>query len=381
MKKNIILSIIIIMVCSTLYATDYNEIIQKAKSESKSVQNAELSYLNSKLTLEKSELEDELQITVSGNAQVSPDLTVAPTVKIVLPNDGSTTITATVPSSLNYDDTKIYSFSPKVTVDHNFDLSGFDEDVLTALSNSRTALNNEYTYQYALLSFENTCISTIKTIVNLEKNIENQSYLIEKSEKSIKEKLALGQITTSSITYKQLINQLELSKNTLKAYEKQYEIAKSQYKEATNLDWDGLSNLPSPDLTLSLLPTGNTKVILATIDEEIAKENINSKNASLNPQNVKVSGGVESANSRNILGEKNSLTATAGATYSQGNWSVGASLSSSYDFNKNSFDTPSVTVSGSWSNKTTKRSDEIELQKLQNSLVSASNSASEEYTS
>ena len=381
MKKNIILSIIIIMVCSTLYATDYNEIIQKAKSESKSVQNAELSYLNSKLTLEKSELEDELQITVSGNAQVSPDLTVAPTVKIVLPNDGSTTITATVPSSLNYDDTKIYSFSPKVTVDHNFDLSGFDEDVLTALSNSRTALNNEYTYQYALLSFENTCISTIKTIVNLEKNIENQSYLIEKSEKSIKEKLALGQITTSSITYKQLINQLELSKNTLKAYEKQYEIAKSQYKEATNLDWDGLSNLPSPDLTLSLLPTGNTKVILATIDEEIAKENINSKNASLNPQNVKVSGGVESANLKNSLGEKNSLTATAGATYSQGNWSVGASLSSSYDFNKNSFDTPSVTVSGSWSNKTTKRSDEIELQKLQNSLVSASNSASEEYTS
>ena len=381
MKKNIILSIIIIMVCSTLYATDYNEIIQKAKSESKSVQNAELSYLNSKLTLEKSELEDELQITVSGNAQVSPDLTVAPTVKIVLPNDGSTTITATVPSSLNYDDTKIYSFSPKVTVDHNFDLSGFDEDVLTALSNSRTALNNEYTYQYALLSFENTCISTIKTIVNLEKNIENQSYLIEKSEKSIKEKLALGQITTSSITYKQLINQLELSKNTLKAYEKQYEIAKSQYKEATNLDWDGLSNLPSPDLTLSLLPTGNTKVILATIDEEIAKENINSKNAALNPQNVKVSGGVESANLKNSLGEKNSLTATAGATYSQGNWSVGASLSSSYDFNQNSFDTPSVKVSGSWSNKTTKRSDEIELQKLQNSLVSASNSASEEYTS
>ena len=369
------------MVCSTLYATDYNEIIQKAKSESKSVQNAELSYLNSKLTLEKSELEDELQITVSGNAQVSPDLTVAPTVKIVLPNDGSTTITATVPSSLNYDDTKIYSFSPKVTVDHNFDLSGFDEDVLTALSNSRTALNNEYTYQYALLSFENTCISTIKTIVNLEKNIENQSYLIEKSEKSIKEKLALGQITTSSITYKQLINQLELSKNTLKAYEKEYEIAKSQYKEATNLDWDGLSNLPSPDLTLSLLPTGNTKVILATIDEEIAKENINSKNAALNPQNVKVSGGVESANLKNSLGEKNSLTATAGATYSQGNWSVGASLSSSYDFKKNSFDTPSVTVSGSWSNKTTKRSDEIELQKLQNSLVSASNSASEEYTS
>ena len=369
------------MVCSTLYATDYNEIIQKAKSESKSVQNAELSYLNSKLTLEKSELEDELQITVSGNAQVSPDLTVAPTVKIVLPNDGSTTITATVPSSLNYDDTKIYSFSPKVTVDHNFDLSGFDEDVLTALSNSRTALNNEYTYQYALLSFENTCISTIKTIVNLEKNIENQSYLIEKSEKSIKEKLALGQITTSSITYKQLINQLELSKNTLKAYEKQYEIAKSQYKEATNLDWDGLSNLPSPDLTLSLLPTGNTKVILATIDEEIAKENINSKNASLNPQNVKVSGGVESANLKNSLGEKNFLTATAGATYSQGNWSVGASLSSSYDFKKNSFDTPSVTVSGSWSNKTTKRSDEIELQKLQNSLVSATNSASEEYTS
>lgn len=385
MKKFIIFTIVLTMTSLVLYATPYDEIIKRAKEESKSVQNAELSYLNSKLTLEKSELEDELQITVSVyKAQILPNLDAvlnAPTVKISLPNDGSTTITVTVPTALDYEDTSSYGFSPKVTVDHNFDLSGFDEDVLTALSNSKTALNNEYTYQNALLSFENSCISTIKTIVNLEKNIENQKYSILKSEKALNDKLTLGQITTSSISYSQIINQLELSKNTLKAYEKQYEIAKSQYKEATNLDWNGLSNLPSPDLTLSLLPTGNTKVIVATIDEEIAKENINSKNAALNPQNVKVSGEVASLNSKGKYGDKNSLTATAGATYSQGNWSVGASLSSSYDFKKNSFDTPSVTVSGSWSNKTTKRSDEIELMKLENSLISASNSASEEYTS
>lgn len=402
MKKIIFTAMILFIAAMGIFASSYSDIISSAKENNISLKNAEISYLNSKLTIEKSELEDELQITVSvKDAQILQNLDVTPTVKIVLPNDGSTTITVTVPTTLDYEDTSRYSFSPTLTVDHNFDLSGFDKDVLTALSNSKAALENEYTYQNALLSFEKTCISTIKTIVNLEKDIENQSYLIEKSENSIKEKLALGQITSTSITYKQLINQLELSKNTLKAYEKQYEIAKNQYKETTNLDWDGLSNLPSPDLTLSLLPTGNTKVILATIDEEIAKENISSKNAALNPQSVTVSGGLmstnsrkqsnslglmaleglESANSKNIIVEKNSLTASAGATYSQGNWSVGASLSSSYDFKKNSFDTPSVTVSGSWSNKTTKRSDEIELQKLQNSLVSASNSASEEYTS
>lgn len=381
MKKIIIFTIVLTMASLVLYATPYNEIIKKAKEESKSVQNAELSYLNSKLTLEKSELKDEVQISVNANAQVSPDLNVNPTLTVVLPNDGSTTIKVSSPTSLKYDDTTIYSVSPSVDVMHTFDLTGYDKDIITNLSNSRSALSSEYTYQNTLLSFENSCISTLKSIVNLEKNIENQKYSIQKSEKNLNDKLTLGQITTSSIAYSQLVNQIELAKNTLKAYERQYEITKNQYKELTGLTWDGLTDLPEPDLTLNLISTGNTKVILASIDEEIARENINTKNASINPQAIKVNGGVSSSNSKNKIVESNTLTASAGATYSSGNWSLGSSISSTYNINDTSFNTPSVTISGSWSNKTTKRSDEIELMKLENNLISASNSAQDEYTS
>lgn len=381
MKKIVFTAMILFLAVMGIFASNYSDIIKSAKENNISLKNAEISYLNSKLTIEKSELEDEVSITITGKAQVSPDLSITPTVTIVLPNDGSTTISATTPFSMSYSNTSKLSFTPSISVSHTFDLSGFDSDIITALSNSKSALQSEYSYQYSLLNFENSVISLMKSLINLEKNIENQKYSIQKSEKSLNDKLTLGQITTSSITYNQLVNQLELSKNTLSAYERQYENAKKQYKDLTGLEWEGVENLPNPDLSLNSLSTGNTNVIIKSIDVEIAKNNIEAKNASINPKNVKVNGSVSGTGIKNEIASQKALSASAGATYSSGNWSLGTSLSTSYNLNNTSFDTPSVTISGSWSNKTAAKADELQLKVLENNLISATNSFQDEYTS
>lgn len=381
MKKIVFTAMILFLAVMGIFASNYSDIIKSAKENNISLKNAEISYLNSKLTIEKSELEDEVSITITGKAQVSPDLSITPTVTIVLPNDGSTTISATTPFSMSYSDTSKLSFTPSISVSHTFDLSGFDSDIITALSNSKSALQSEYSYQYSLLNFENSVISLMKSLINLEKNIENQKYSIQKSEKSLNDKLTLGQITTSSITYNQLVNQLELSKNTLSAYERQYENAKKQYKDLTGLEWEGVENLPNPELSLASLSTGNTNVIIKSIDVEIAKNNIEAKNASINPKNVKVNGSVSGTGIKNEITSQKALSASAGATYSSGNWSIGTSLSTSYNLNNTSFDTPSVTISGSWSNKTAAKADELQLKVLENNLISATNSFQDEYTS
>ena len=155
------------------------------------------------------------------------------------------------------------------------------------------------------------------------------------------------------------------------------------------MEWDGVTDLPEPDLSFTVLPTGNTSVIMKQIDAEIAKANLDAKNVQLNPQAVSVNGTLSSTNSKsiaktltgNVPVQTNSIDLSAGATYSQSNWSVGSSVGFSYNARDNKFDTPSLTISGNWQNKNTTKKDELELQSLSNMVIAAENSAQDELTS
>ena len=119
-------------------------------------------------------------------------------------------------------------------------------------------------------------------------------------------------------------------------------------------------------LSFQILDGGNTNVVLAQMDVQIAEQAIATKNHELNPSGIRLSGGV----SGTLSSEDNNASGNVGLLYSAGNWSVGGSFSGSYD--RATF-TPSMTISGSWTNKTTKRSDDLALQKLNNDLISAQN--------
>ena len=389
MKRKCVLSMALLMVAMTLCAAPYSDILSGAKANSITLKNAEISYRNSLITVEKNGLKDEVQVSVTGSAKVSPSLAFTPSVKVVLPNDGSTTIEASVPVTLDYEDPSFYSASPSVAVKHLFDLTGYDKDVITDLSNSKSLLSSEYTYQNSVISFETTVLNSIKSLLSAEKNLASQKFTLSENEKSLSDKVALGQITEGSVTWKQLNNQIEISKNTISSLERQIENAASQYKTLTGMEWDGVTDLPEPDLTFTVLPTGNTSVILKQIDAEIARANLEAKNVQLAPQSVSVSGTASSTNSKSIAKtqfgnaevQTNTIDLNAGATYSQSNWSVGSSVGFSYNARDNKFDTPSLTISGSWQNKTTTKKDELELQSLSNLVVSAENSAQDELTS
>ncbi|MGN0907919.1 MAG: TolC family protein [Bullifex sp.] len=381
MKKTCVLVMTLLMTAMTLCAAPYSDILEGAKANSITLKNAEISYRNSQITVEKNELKDEVAVTVSGIAKVSPSLAITPSVKVVLPNDGATTIEASVPYTLDYDDTSLYSASPSLKVSHVFDLSGYDKDVLSALSNSKSLLSSEYSYQNTILTFENSVLNSIRTLLSTEKSLASQSFNLEESEKSLNDKVTLGQVTEGSVTWQQAVNQINISKNTVSALERQIENAKSQYKTLTGLEWDGVTDLPEPDLTFTMLPGGNTGVIIKQIDAEIAKENYAGRFAQMNPQAVAVNGSVTGTNSRTLMNETNSVGMNAGATYSQNNWTLGSSVGFSYNARDNKFDTPSLTVSGTWQNKTTTKKDELELQGLSNLIISAENSAQDELTS
>ena len=386
MKKKLTI-LIVLLACGSFLsaATAYSTILSSAKANSPQMQNAELTYQNSLLTQQQNDLDDVVQVTVSsgtvsvlpadngfnpqtGRKTVNEDLSLEPSVEIVLPNDGQTTITASTGLGFEYGDKDYYSVSPSVSAKHTFDLTGYDSDIAVSLSNSRTALQSEMTYRMAHLSFESQVLSSIKAILQAEQQLDEAKWNLSKAEKTLSDSLELGNMSEGSISYLQTVNQINLQKNSIAALEKQIATACEQYTTLTGLTWDGVDDLPSPDLTLNILPSGNTDVVLAGIDVEIATQNIEAKNASVSPSSIVVNGGVNGQ----ISSSGKAIEGSAGVTYNAGNWSIGTGFSASKVQGSNDLN-PSLTFAGSWTNKTTKRSDDLELQKLNNDLISAQN--------
>lgn len=391
MRRSISAVAVVLLCAGMLFATPYEEILSRAMENSPQMKNVELTYLNSLLTQQQNDLDDEVKVTVStgtisvlpnenavnrltGREEISSDFSMEPSVEVVLPNDGQTTIKASTGLAFEYGDKDYYAVFPSLSASHTFDLTGYDSELAVNLSNARSSIQSEYTYRNALLSFENQVLTSIRTILQAEQSLDETKYNLAKAEQTLSDALELGNMSEGSVSYLQSMNSINLQKRTIDATEKQIETAKQQYTTLTGLVWDGVEDLPSPDLTVNVLSTGNTAVILAGIDVEIAQQAIETKNHTTSPSAITVNGGVSGTS----IAKDNSISGNAGLAYSAGNWSVGTGFSGTYDNEKF---TPSLTFTGTWTNKTTKKSDEIELQMLNNDLVSAQNELADARTS
>ena len=348
MKKASGLILLLALSGATLWATDYSVILQKATENSPEMRNAELTYQNSLLTQQQNDLDDSVKVTVStgetgisipfqsthevenilgGVRQSNTELSLTPTVEVVLPNDGQTTITATSGLGFQYADGSYYRVEPGISASHTFDLTGFDSDLATSISNARSSLLSEQTWQNARLSFENSVLTSIRAIVQAEQQLAEAQYNLSKAEKTLSDAIQLGNVTEGSVSYQQSVNNINFQKNNIAAYEEQIAVAGQQYTTLTGLVWDGVENLPSPDLSFQILDGGNTNVVLAQMDVQIAEQAIATKNHELNPSGIRLSGGV----SGTLSSEDNNASGNVGLLYSAGNWSVGGSFSGSYD--------------------------------------------------
>ena len=393
-KTLLIIGVLLLLLVPVYSAKPYADILSSALENNLQMKNAELTYQSSLLTQEKSDLSKGVKVTVtSGEVSVLPkdnetvfnkitgefgevvneDISLTPSVKVELPNDGATTIEASSKLGFDYEKSGYYNTNPSLSVSHTFDLSGYDEDAVTSLNSSSTRLSSELTYQKAKISFENQLLTTISSLVSAEKSIASDEKKLSDQKQTLSDNLALGKMTESSVNYKQSKNQINLLENTIAAEKRQYETLKTQYSDLTSLTWEGVSDLPEVDLTFTQLESGNTSVILKSIASEVANENIKAKNAELNPRSVALKTGASTLLSSS---DKN-VSASVGVTYTQSNWSVSSTLSGSYDNEKL---TPKLILSGTWSNKTTKQSDEIDLKVLSNSLLKAQNDYQDEMT-
>ena len=374
MKRIALFIFLSLIIVSSIFSISLDEIISGAKELSPTYQNMILSYENSLINIRSLENKDKIGVSVS--ATVNPlyedrllseekGMSASSSATLTLPNNGNTTI------SLGAGVTALYDGSSTVTTlslgaSHVFDFTGYNSSDSEDLTLASTKYSTELSKNTSELNFEKTVINTVSALLGYEKNIKK----LEKSyndQKALVDKMdTLGTYSTTSTTYINAVNVLNQYEASLESAKKQYENAKANFEKVSGMEWTELDELPEPVLDLKVYDNGNTSVLLKSLSVSSAAESYKAQLAKENPMNLSLSGKINGS-----ISDTSSTSISVTVAYTGDNWSLSVAPGVSITKDKT---TPSVTISGSWSNGGTQNTnDDGTLKAASNKVLSAEN--------
>lgn len=353
-------------------ASTVDEILESAKENSLTYQNNVLTYKNNLLDLASLEEKDKVSVAVSGS--VNPLLNAnnedfnginvnLSNVSVSLPDNGNTTFSARTSLTTMYKsgETKV---SAGLDVSHTFDFTSYTDDKADDLNYTKNKYSIERSNKERELSFEQTVLSTIKSILTAENGLESSRFNVEKQQTAYDKLVALKTYSEESSVYKSTLNRLNSLKSSLEASEEQYNQLLSQYKTLTGRDWDGLEDLTAPTLTLTTYENGNTSVLLASLSAEQSEDSYKKAVAEANPSSL------STKLSTDYTQASKTFTVSGSVGYNAKNWDV--SVAPGLTITTDGDTTPTVTISGSWRNNTSS-ADRAVNTALINSQLAANN--------
>ena len=369
MKKIIIL--LMLLVSQSLFAIDYDAVLQNIFNNSKDVETIRLRYKNGLINNSKYSLEDEIVIKAdTGNITVYPTDTTnfsGSSVSVTLPNDGKTTISASLGGSLTYEDSTKNSLSTSLGASHVFDLNPEEETSVEDLGQSIASLSNEKTYQESLIAFENQLLNQLKLIVSADKNIKKVERTLKTQKDKIKQNLETDYYASGSLRHKNDTNMVAINENQLKYLYKQFDELKEEFKATTGLDYFLPPSLKDYDLTFDPVLDGNSNVVISGLNFDKAELESSLSDRIVN--NIGISGNAmyNKANKSEILGFAGS------ARFNYDNWKFSAGFEGNYILGdilatQDRF-SPSLTIGASWSSKNNQDAKDLDEEKLNNNLL------------
>lgn len=374
MKRIALFIFLSLIIVSSIFSISLDEIISGAKELSPTYQNMILSYENSLINIRSLENKDKIGVSVS--ATVNPlyeerllseekGMSASSSATLTLPNNGNTTL------SLGAGVTALYDGSSTVTTlslgaSHVLDFTGYNSSDSEDLTLASTKYSTELSKNTSELNFEKTVINTVSALLGYEKNIKK----LEKSyndQKDLVDKMdTLGTYSTTSTTYINAVNVLNQYEASLESAKKQYENAKANFEKVSGMEWTELDELPEPVLDLKVYDNGNTSVLLKSLSVSSAAESYKAQLAKENPMNLSLSGKINGS-----ISDTSSTSISGTVAYTGDNWSLSVAPGVSITKDKT---TPSVTISGSWSNGGTQNTnDDDTLKAASNKVLSAEN--------
>ena len=371
MKRIALFIFLSLIIVSSIFSISLDEIISGAKELSPTYQNMILSYENSLINIRSLENKDKIGVSVS--ATVNPlyeerllseekGMSASSSATLTLPNNGNTTI------SLGAGVTALYDGSSTVTTlslgaSHVFDFTGYNSSDSEDLTLASTKYSTELSKNTSELNFEKTVINTVSALLGYEKNIKK----LEKSYNDQKDLVdKMDTLATTSTTYINAVNVLNQYEASLESAKKQYENAKANFEKVSGMEWTELDELSEPVLDLKVYDNGNTSVLLKSLSVSSAAESYKAQLAKENPMNLSLSGKINGS-----ISDTSSTSISGTVAYTGDNWSLSVAPGVSITKDKT---TPSVTISGSWSNGGTQNTnDDDTLKAASNKVLSAEN--------
>lgn len=265
-----------------------------------------------------------------------------------------------------------WSADPQIGISHTFKF-GDSGDALDDLSLSKQRIEIELNYQKQILNFESSIYGKIIELLNLEKTLLNNEKDIYVAKTKVEDSKILKDISFESASFKSLELDLARKESAKNSTLQKIALVQSQYEQLTGHLWQGVEDITKASLKLPSLKGGDSSVILASIDLEYAKEQLEvQKRATVRTQagltvptlTVQGSAGLNYASSS----DKVSYSVGTSASYSGKDFGTSASVGLSINDERV---VPTVTIGGSWSKNTTGTSDYLTLQNLENRVTLA----------
>ncbi|MGE4454174.1 MAG: hypothetical protein AB7D92_06525 [Sphaerochaeta sp.] len=382
--RGMVLGLVLVLVSTSAFSQSLEDIVSKALAESSQMQNLEITKNNALLSKGISEAEKEVAITVtSGEVSATYDpsanaylfKTSGIGASFVLPDDEETTISVSTGTMQYTTSSSAFAISPVVSASHTITY-GYTTDNRESLSNLQTEVLATSTYEKSKLSFTNDLYGKIISLLSNEKSIKETEKEIRDLTRDLEQDLALKLLKEGSLTYEAQKQAIAAQEATLANLKSSRQLFLKQYASMTGSPWEGVDAIPEPDLAFTNNSGENSNIKLKSLDLSLAKEDLALKMAEFENKSLSLSGSlgsssIDAAYPASGSSSSSTLSPAFSATLKGNNqFSVMGKVSGTYDFDANEF-TPTVSVSGSWSNNPTSKTDSLTVQQLQNEVLKA----------
>ena len=288
-KKKYLTTVLIICLLAgsvLLPAADLSSYIEAALKDSLSSRMNDLQRTVSTLQLERSELDQQedggiaissgdVSIAYGMNQTSDQIISLDPSVTISL-YDYEASVSITAPTTLNATDLEVSS-TPKISLQKKIVTYEPEEDTtLGDLEAAAAQMDIDRTYYSGLLSIEKNVLQSVKEILILEKSILVTENNIINAEQDLENDLKTGSVKSGSTAWNLKTNSIIRMNNSLIISQANLEAARDDFQEITGMKYESLipGDMIQPEISLTAPELGNTKVLAAALDVEIASQKL-----------------------------------------------------------------------------------------------------------
>jgi hypothetical protein len=291
--------------------------------------------------------------------------------------DIDTVLTFQAPTSINLTDVEL-SGSPVISVKKTFGGYTAEENTtLDELEDASERLSIDHSYQSGLLTIEKSLLQSVREITALDKSIAAARKSLDDAETSLTRDLATGKLKQNTASWTRRVNAVTRLENSLTATLASREAAADNFFEITGLTYEPLtlSDVPVPELGLSVPELGGTTVLLAALDIDIARQKLTNELTAREDEQISSKTFAYSASGSwtsdlNTPSGTYEQTLQAGLAASRSDLALEAGITAA--FTGSSFE-PAAYISGRWTRPETEwqEYDDLELQMLENQIALA----------